>query len=244
LKRILSLLIVFILTSNGYSQQYSSKIEVKPYIRLDWYPEFSYNVGGRPSTDYLTIEGTSFGIVSNYKLPVSNKLNLIAGIGFYNYSFNKLENINSIFGKGHARVIDYPSPLDPIYTTDKYFYRTIFLNIGAERIFYLKNNTIFITGIELQNHYTISQGYHLASRNINFDTKEKRFFGHSILIMPSLLKRFQNFQIGPSLLIPVFDTWKKDKVFPGEIESENRNKWFRGIGLGISSNLLLTTKKT
>ena len=243
MKRILVLLFVIILSNAGISQKQSSKIEIRPYQRIDWYPEFSYNIRGRPSIDYLTIRGSSMGVLTNYKHPISSRLNLVTGIGYYKYSFNKLENINSMFGKGNARVIDYPSPLDPIYTTDKYFYHSIVLNVGAEKNIDLKNNMIFSAGIELYNYYTISQRYHLASRSINFKKGENRYFGLSFLLTSALLKRFQNFEIGPSILIPVFDTWKKDIVFPGENDSGTRNKWFQGIGWGISSNFLLTTKK-
>lgn len=230
------------LHNTSIGQKQLKKIEIKPFQRIDWYPEFSYNVGGRPSTDYLTMRGASFGIISNYKHSISSKLNIIAGIGFYNYSFNKLKNINSMFGTGSARVIDYPSPLDPIYTTDRYFYQSLFLNVGTEKKIEFKNNMLFTLGVELQNFYTISQRYHLASRNINFKKEESRYFGSSILLSPTLIKRFKKIEIGPSILIPVYDSWKKDDVFPGENNSESRHKWLRGIGWGISTNFLLIKK--
>jgi hypothetical protein len=52
----------------------------------------------------------------------------------------------------------------------------------------------------------------------------------------------EKMKIGPVLILPVFDAWKKDDVFREE-SSAYRNKWFKGIGLGVSCNFLLNKKK-
>jgi hypothetical protein len=38
------------------------QIELTPFVRIDKYPQFSYVWGGRASTDYVNIKGTSFGL--------------------------------------------------------------------------------------------------------------------------------------------------------------------------------------
>jgi hypothetical protein len=150
-------------------------------MRLDYYPEFSYNVGGRPSNDYLKMRGISWGTVANFKYPLGKKIKVKAGLGFYNYSFNHLEHENSLFGKGKSREIDYPSTTNFNFTTDRYYYRSILLNIGIEKELLLKQNLILAIGPELNNYYTVSQKYHLTYQSINYKRNENSFFGHSIV---------------------------------------------------------------
>jgi hypothetical protein len=106
-----------------------------PFVRIDWYPEISFNYAGRYSTDYLKMKGESWGIDLNYKYALDNSINLKAGLGYFRYSFNKLENYNSLFGNSNIRPIDYPSFNNLGYYTDAYFYNSLSLNIGAEKIF-------------------------------------------------------------------------------------------------------------
>ena len=73
-----------------FAQKKSNRLQFFPFVRVDWYPEFSYNVGGRPSTDYLKMRGISPGINVNYKFGLQKNVDLITGLGFYKFSFNKL----------------------------------------------------------------------------------------------------------------------------------------------------------
>ncbi len=240
MKKLFLLLMVFILSNNVISQKSFSKIELKLFQRTDWYPEFSYNVGGRPSNDFLKMRGISWGAVANFKYPLSQQIKIKAGLGFYNYSFNHLENRNSLFGKGTSREIDYPSQINVNYTTDRYYYRSVLLNIGVEKEFLIKHNLVLAIGPELSNYYTISQKYHLTYGGINYKRKENAFFGHSIVLNASLFKKTDKIEIGPSLIIPVFDIWKQDDVFPGENRADSRSRWLRGIGVGIGINFLIS----
>jgi hypothetical protein len=58
-----------------------------------------------------------------------------------------------------------------------------------------------------------------------------------------LFKKTDKIEIGPSLIVPVFDIWKQDVVFPEENSADSRTKWFSGIGLGISINFLISKKQ-
>ena len=219
------------------SQQKLGRIEIKPYVRFDSYPEFSYNIAGRPSTDYLKMEGTSWGLNTYYRFPMYKGFNLKGGLGYYKYSFTTLANHNTQFGNGDSRAIIYPSFFQPVYTTDNYYYNSIAINLGIEKIIKLKNDFFIVSGVELNNYFTVSQSYHITSQGSQpYKNTSSRFFGHSVTLDFSLLKQIKETQIGPILILPVFDNWKKDNVFPGESNSENRNKWFNGIGFGISFN--------
>ncbi len=222
---------------NVQSQQILGRIEIRPYVRCDWYPEFSYNIGGRPSTDYLKIEEISWGFNAYYRYPTKKGINFKGGLGYYKYSFTTLENYNTHFGSADARIIIYPSFFQPTYATNNYYYNNIAINLGIEKIIKLKNDLFIVSGIELNNYCTVSQAYHMTFQGSQpYKNTSSRFFGHSVTINFSLLKQIKETQIGPILILPVFDNWKKDSIFPGENSSEYRNKWFNGIGFGISFN--------
>ena len=230
-----SYLMLYFITAQ--SQQKLGRIEIKPYVRFDSYPEFSYNIAGRPSTDYLKMEGTSWGLNTYYRFPMYKGFNLKGGLGYYKYSFTTLENHNTQFGSGDSRVIIYPSFFQPVYTTDNYYYNSIAIKLGIEKIIKLKNDFFIVSAVELNNYFTVSQSYHITFQGSQpYKNTSTRFFGHSVTLDFSLLKQIKETQIGPILILPVFDNWKKDNVFPGESNSENRNKWFNGIGFGISFN--------
>ena len=231
------------LTIDAQSQNKSDQIEIKPFIRTDSYPEFSYNYAGRVSTDNLKMKGKNWGITLNYKHSLKNNFNLNGGLGYYNYSFDKLENINTQFGKSETRPIKYPSLTNLGYYTDAYHYNSISLNIGIEKFIYLKKDLLLITGIEFSNYFTFSQFYHISYQGTPvYKNKVNRLFGHSLCLNISLLKQVGKIQIGPVIVLPVFDSWKKDNVFQGEVNSEYRNKWLNGIGLGISCNFFINKK--
>lgn len=241
--KIITFSIFLIFGINGQCQKKINQIEIKPFIRRDSYPEFSYNYAGRVSTDHLKMKGKSWGINLNYKYALKNNINLKGGLGYYNYSFDKLENINTQFGVSDTRPIKYPSLTNLGYYTDGYHYNNILINLGIEKLIYLKKELILITGMELNNYFTFSQVYHISYQGTAaYKNKANRLFGHSLGLNISLVKQIGKMYIGPVLVLPVFDTWKKDNIFQGEVNSEYRNKWINGIGLGISCNFLLKKK--
>jgi hypothetical protein len=236
------------------AQKKGDQIEINPYYKLDWYPEFSYSIN--PSNNYFAkISATSWGINANYKFDLGKKIFLKFGTGYFKYAFNKIEGKNSLFpsSKFKSRVIAFPSPLYVIFGTDKYWYNTISINIGIEKVFDISRSWKMATGLLLNNYYTFSQTYHMkpdypiGPPNHKYKLKNNRYFGLSSSVEIGLLKKIKQINIGPVLLLPVYDMWKQDKVFPknensAESDSDGRHKWFRGIGFGISCSYSITKK--
>ena len=228
-----------------FAQKTKDQIEVCHFIRYDAFPGFSYNFSGRVSTNCLKMKGLSWGINLNYKMALAPFYNLKLGVGYYRYTFNKLHNYHPPFGTGHAREVDYPSPLWTIFGTDKYRYNIISGNLGLERWFALKKNLKVITGINWNPYFTYSKSYHItygsygSTVNTNYVVPQKRYFGYSVNFNSGIQKRVKSFLIGPSVIIPIYDRWKKDAKF-GENQEESRKKWFNGIGFGITLNTDLT----
>ena len=244
--RLIFILSFSIISNFGLAQKKTTQIEIEPFIRFDKYPQFSYVLNGRPSTDYVNIKGTSFGLNLAYKIPITKSVLLKPGIGYYQYSFNNIKKENTLFGKSTARDISFVSPVYIPFLTNKYRYNTITANIGFENFFNCKKNIQIVTGVNWNNYYSVSEYYHLVynpTGSKDYRKNNKRYFGSSVYINVSLLKKFQKIRIGPSLILPVFDNWKMDETFPEEKNTASRSKWSNGIGLGISFNYSLTKKK-
>lgn len=230
--------------SEGYSQSMYREVEVNPYIRYDKYTQFTNRVNSIAEYD-LQINGNSWGLNAAYKIPLAKDLLIKIGTGYYRYSFCKITSNHRTFGEGNQRIIDYPTTLGITLGTDKYWYNTINILLGLEKQFTVAKNIQILAGINLNNYFTFSQHYHLPYDNSfipqpefrinnNYKTNDKRYFGLSSELHLGILKRINNVAIGPSLIIPVFDLWKQDNIFPTETSTNNRQKWFGGIGVGFT----------
>lgn len=227
------------------SQKESNSFEILPYGRVDWYPEFSYVLNGRPSTDYVKIKGVSIGADITYKVPLSTTWTIRPGLGFYQYSFNNIERRNTSLGNSNARNINFISSLLIPYFTDKYRYNCIAVNLGIEKEFILKENYQVQIAADLKNFWTFSQLYHLTNNpggDQKFKKNDIRYFGTTALLTTNIVKRLRRLSVGPSLRLPIFDIWKTDSVFPEETGKDTRNKVFRGLGLGVVFNYYLNKK--
>lgn len=225
----------------------NSQIEINPFIRYDNYPQYSYHYSGRVSTDYLKMTGVSYGISLSYKLPIKRKLFIKAGLGYFKYKFDKLDNTNTLTGESHVRPIDFISPLFILYSTDKYLYNNLMLRTGLGKAFDLNKKLSIVASFDLTAYYTFSQYYHLAFNpwdgNLDFNRKNKMLFGFSGSLSISILKQYKGFQIGPSLVVPIYDSWKKDTVFREEDYKGGKQKWLNGFGGGIVCNIFLHKRK-
>lgn len=250
MKQSILIVIIFCAANFSMAQNRNRQVEIEPFLRWDTYPQFT-NAINSIATYKLDIKGNSWGVNAAYKVPLKNNFLIKVGIGFYKYSFNKIESTHRSYGKGYQRVINYPTTIDRIITTDKYWYNTISLNIGIEKHFVLKKDLQIIGGIDLKKYFTFSQQYHIPSGNDsqpepslrilkNYKTSSNRNFGLGTEFHIGVLKKLGKVNIGPSLIIPIYNTWKQDEIFPTEINSNNRSKWFRGIGAGIICNYSLS----
>lgn len=219
-------------------QKRKSYIEIVPYYQYDSYPEFTYG-GGPPTTQFVKIKGNSLGANAYYKTPVGRYLYVKFGVGYYRYSFNKMDNHTVTFGPNHSRGISYPSDLYVNYWTDKYWYNTALADVGIQRVIPLDKTMNLTAGVDFQNFFTFSQYYRITASyptgppNHRFTTKERRYFGFTAKLYAGMLFKIGRISIGPEVFVPLFSLWKQDVIF-GEDNSASRDKWIRGIGAGIS----------
>lgn len=249
MKKQITIFLLF-LSNNILAQKENRQIEITPYIRKDWYPEFSYAYNSI-DTNHVNLQGISWGISVAYKVPIWKSFFLSIGSGYYSYAFNKMNNYTRRFGKNSERHIDYP-PLRRLYIpffTSKYWYNCIAAKIGVEKFFNFKKDWQVTIGGNIDNYFTYSQAYYITYNNPDnpitnpYKLKNKRFFGFSANVFVGASKRIGRVKIGPSVIVPVFDVWMQDEAFPGEDNLKSRNKWFHGIGAGITCNYLLKIKK-
>lgn len=236
---------IYLLVSNFViAQKESSQIEINPYIRYDTYKEF-LDRQSVLSTHYAKMEGLSYGGNINFKKNISKKYCVIMGVGYYKHAFSKIKS-RSDYGTGNTRLISFPSPLLIPFFTDKYWYHSLALNLGGQRDFMLKNNFLISIGAMANNYFTFSQYYHLTNNpggSLDYKKNDFKYSGLSVIIEAGLQKKINRISVGPKLIIPMFENWKTDNTFPYETNSSSRSKWLRGIGLGISFNYSLTSKK-
>ena len=231
---------LFLCSSNClFAQADRHQIEITPIVRMDWYPEFTYSINP-VNSNKVKIKGESWGINTLYKFPVKN-LFFKSGIGYYRYSFNNIEQIISLLGKSNNRIIDYtlegPAAPSIFFLTDKYWYNNIVLLIGVEKQILIKKNINLVTGLDINNHFTLSQFYHITypvPGGTNYKKSDWRYFGFSANAQIAVHKKWNRMSVGPQLILPIYDSWKQDAVFPDETNSKFRNKWSRGIGIGIN----------
>jgi len=242
------LLPLILLCGSVYGQSLKiEQMEIAPYFNWNSYPKFVYAINSVTSNAVI-IKGQSWGIKASYKLPV-NEFYLKAGFGYYKYRFNKIRQINTLGGKSSNRIIDY-TPDDAYtpsinFTTNNYWYNTISLNVGIEKPFFLSKEMQIVGGVDVNNYFTFSQTYHITyphPKGYDYKTSDKRFFGFSANVFVGLQKELKKFKIGPSLEIPIFSMWKKDKKFPQETNNDNRRKWLKGWGIGVTYTFPLTKK--
>jgi hypothetical protein len=243
LRRTLILLISsFFFSKFIFGQIASKQIEINSCLQYDNYPSFTIPFNSVMDAT-IKIKGTSWGFGANYKYSLKKNLFAKVGIGYYNYSFNNIQKYTRLFGSINARDINYPGGSSTLgYGCNKYWYNTIAVTIGGEKLFALKKNINFIGGFDIVNYYTFSQHYNIPGtyNDSKYKKTNSRYFGLSFNLCAGLQKSFGRVNIGPVISLPIFRSWKQDMVFPGEQNSKGRSKWLRGVGVGITCIYPLT----
>lgn len=234
MKYIIVFFTVFFFYESANGQKGKNEIQILPFVRANWFPEFSFNYGGRASTDNLKMSGLSMGVNFNYRHFLKKSIYLTGGLGYGKINFNNLKRENSVFGFSDSRPIEYPSTANFLYSTEKYHYSTVSLNVGVEKVCTLKNKAQLSAGLHLSNYFTFQQRYKINDE-ITYKRSDGGLFGQSVFLTAGIIKKLDKIKIVPQLILPVFDVWKKDEVFL-ESESERRSKWINGIGLGVQIN--------
>ena len=118
------------------------------------------------------------------------------------------------------------------------------MTVGFDKSFDMKKSMDFIAGFDIINYYTFSQCYNIPATNSDtkFKQSNSQYFGFSFIMNAGLQKDLGKVKIGPTVHLPIFRLWKQDAIFPGEQNSETRNKWLRGIGIGFTCTFSLTKK--
>jgi hypothetical protein len=225
------------------AQTRNNQVELSPYIIWSSYPSFKFQSN---TTQVATVKmsGTSWGIDAAYKLSLPGAFFLKLGLGYHKYSFNHIHEQFGIFSHDN-RKINYPGGSSRFsYITNKYWYHTISGTIGVEKLFSISAALDFTAGADFTPYYTFSQRYIIPGTysDVNYNKSNSSLFGLSFLLKASLLKKMDRLSLGPSILLPLFSSWKQDVVFPTENNNRHRSKWAGGIGVGFKCNYSLTKK--
>lgn len=242
--------IVFVLISIGSFGQAKTKdlkyglseLEINSYFNHDRYPEFRYHVN--PTYDHLiNIKGNSTGIDVGYKFTLSSKIKIKPFIGYYRFSFDEIDNyIEGLNFHSTARQTTL-TPAPGIFlalATDKYYYDCINVGIsGEEKI--IDNNFISIWGgIKLNNYFSTTQRFYITYDNPDYPienphkTNRTGYLGARADAYITGLSSIGKLKFGPIINLPVYTIWKTDAFFPDESNSDTRNKWLNGWGVGVS----------
>lgn len=214
-------------------------LEITAYLNFNTYPQFSYSTNSSSHFD-VNIKGTSLGIQLAYSIPLSSSIYIKPLIGFYRYAFNDIDQFNSAFqtrSKGRITNLNLSPGILKLYSSDKYFYKTVDLGFAVEKKIDLSKHFEFSIGAQLHNYFTFSQSYHIYTDDPisnPYKTSRTDYFGTTGNLSIGIVKRGERINFGPQIIFPVISTWKTDAVFYGENNDASRSKWLRGIGIGFS----------
>jgi hypothetical protein len=227
-------------SSTCLCQNRKSQIEITSFYRWDQYPAFNYTDN---NINYFTvnIHGTSPGVVATYNFNY-HKFLLKTGLGYYRYSFNKISETHSVFpGEYDNRMINYVPPGAFVraitFATDRYWYHSIFLNTGIYKEIVLSKTIQIVTGCTLNNYFELSGYYHITYPHpggADYTNSKFPYLGFSLSTQAGVEFKTKKLGITPLFILPVFDLWKQDEIFPGEKNNYHRSKWLGGVGAGIS----------
>lgn len=229
--------------------QPKAELSATAYLRMDQYPAFVYTTGPTTSST-VNIKGISPGLNIDYTRKISNKSYVNGRIGYYRYSFNKIERSTDIGTTVNSR----PTNLQLLpgafitFGSDKYFYHTVCFGLGTGKSFRLPRNILLRAGCMFNNYVTFSQNYHIPydDRDNQFEnpyrSTQTRYFAFEGSVQLSALKFTGRYRVGPAIVLPVYSAWKTDEVFAYEKNSGSRSKWFKGFGAGFTFCYPLTAK--
>lgn len=225
-----------------YAQRQNNTIEIQPYFRYDKYPQFAYAVNSI-SARKINIQGKSYGVSVAYGHGLSRDIKAKFGIGYYRLSFNKIDAENR-YGNPNSRVIDYPSPLFIIFSTNKYWYHTVSASIGIDKVFYSKKDLFLSGGLNISNffsfsqYYRIKQDYPTGPPDNRYMRYKKRNVSASVDLQLAVNKRLgERINLGPMINLPIFSIWALDDAFSDgyaqEYPSKYKSKWLTAYAVGL-----------
>ncbi len=227
-----------------------AQIEINQYFNFDKYSEFRYSPN--PTYDHvINIKGNSWGLDIGYKFNLFKNVYIKPFLGYYKFSFDKIDNYNEGFGlRGNARQTTL-TPGQGIYyiiSSDKYLYHCFNAGVSVEKNITHGKPLLVAVGGAINNYFTISQTYFITYDNPDnpvenpHKTNRTDLFGFRTDLFAKFLMPIKKINVGATIGTPIYTLWKTDAFFPYETNKGSRDKWFKGIGVGISVNYLLNSK--
>ena len=227
-----SLSLLFSLSSVG---QVKRSVEVSITGRYDQHADYVSNFAGRVYNDTNRLYGISYGFNIGYRQQVSKTISAYLGLGYYKLGIDKIKGSMPFNSPGERTGRNISNEDDDStnlgYSTSKYHYNNLAFTVGLSKVVSLKDNLKFEIGIEGVGYYSFSQQYELMNK-YHYSTHNTKplEFGINATIGP--LKEYNKFYFRPSLLIPIYQNLRGDKVFY-EDRSMTISKWFNGLGLTL-----------
>lgn len=232
--KLTSLLFIIFICSTSFGQTKKS-LEISFIGRYDIHANYVSNFAGRVYNDTNRLYGTSYGVNGIFRRQITKTYSVYIGLGFYQLRVDKIRGPIpfNIPGTRTARNIDYDDGMtNLLYSTSQYHYNNLAITIGFDKEFLLKRNFRFDIAGEVIGYKTLSQKYRLMNGSKYYITHNNKPLELGININPGVIKEYRKFYLKPSLIIPIYQNLKGDKVFY-ENENMNISKWFNGIGLSL-----------
>lgn len=232
--KLTSLLFILFVCSTSFGQS-KKGLEISFIGRYDRHANYVSNFAGRVYNDTNRLCGTSYGVNGIFRRQFTKRYSVYIGIGFYQLRVDKIRGPIpfNIPGTRTARNIDYDDGMtNLLYSTSQYHYNNLAITFGLDKEFLRRKNFRFDIAGEVIGYKTLSQKYRLMKGSKYYMTHNNKPLEIGININPGFIKEYRKFYLRPSLIIPLYQNLKGDKVFY-EDPNMNSSKWFNGIGLSL-----------
>lgn len=227
------LLFAFLICHTSFAQTNKS-LEISFIGRQDR-QDYISNFAGRVYNDTNRLYGISYGVNGIFRQQITKSYSFYIGMGFYQLRIDKIRGSMpfNIPGIRTSRNINYSDSFtDLLYSTSQYHYNDLAITIGLDKELLIMGNIKFDIAGEVIGYKTLSQKYRIGFGSKYYITHNEKPLEVGINLNLGVIKEYRNFYLRPSLIIPVFQNLKGDKVFY-EDKSMNIPKWFNGIGLSL-----------
>ena len=238
--KLTSFLFILFIWSASFGQARKS-LELSFFGRHDKQPNYVSNFAGRVYNDTNRLYGTSYGVNGIFRRQIAKAYTAYFGTGFYQLRIDKIKGSMpfNIPGTRTGRNIDYDDGMtNLLYSTTQYHYNNLAIVVGVDKEFLCKANFKFDVSGEIIGYKTLSQKYRLMRGSKHYTTHNHKPLELGINLNPGVIKEYGKFFIRSSLIIPVYQNLKGDKVFY-EDRNMNISKWFNGIGFSLTIGKVL-----
>lgn len=230
------ILILAILFVASAMAQNKKRVELVMFSRYDQ-NNYTTRYFSRSYTNETKLSGVSYGLGINYIHSLHKNWHLTAGLAYYRIGIDKIRQITPFSTTAKTRSIDYRNydSLFILFSTDKYYYNNIGLQVGFSYEKSLSKKTYFVTGADIGYLYTFSQSYHIPFYNHQYKTTDGNISGLSLNASVGLLQKIkkEKYYIHPKIILPVHQSFSGDEIL-GEDPGIRINKLFMGIGLSVA----------